>query len=126
MASLRRSSNDALEGPDTRRISAPHEARGGEPATVSDEGAALLRRALDVLEDVSRLLHALSPSEIEAEVTRLFLGRVGDDDAASRWRAYSKRHRVLKDLFATVHSEFAQASRAHFERLERDAGRDGS
>ena len=85
------------------------------PATDSSPATAV-ERALDILEDVFRLLHALSPSEIDAEVTRLFLGRAGDEAVGLRWRAYAKRHRVLVDLFATQHSTFAQAVRAHFER----------
>jgi hypothetical protein len=79
-----------------------------------------------MLEDVLRLLQALSPPEIDAEVTRLFPGGAGDDAASLRWKAYARRHRVLVDLFATQHAPFARAVRAHFERRERHPQGDAS
>jgi hypothetical protein len=116
MASSRRTSNDGSDAPDTERVSTVHKEPAVEQPTAEEEASALVRRSLDILEDVYRLLQALSPSEIEAAVTRVYLGRAGEEGAGLCWHLYAKRHRVLVDLFAQQHSAFARAARAHFQR----------
>ncbi|MGH7295693.1 MAG: hypothetical protein ACRELB_12195, partial [Polyangiaceae bacterium] len=51
------------------------------------DAAAVVRRALDMLDAVKLLLMALSPPEIEAAANRVFLGRVnGQHDVL--WQLY--------------------------------------
>jgi hypothetical protein len=107
--------NEGIDAPDTERVSAVHQARAGGQPSHDQQAAALIRLALDTLDDVRRLLQALAPAEIETAMTRVYLGNAGNESLAFCWQLYATRHRVLADLFASQHSAFAQAARTHLE-----------
>ena len=93
-----------------RELAATEGETGGTP-----DDMALVRRAMEMLDGVTHLLKALSPSEIQSASTRTFLGRL-DDAPAIFWKVYVTRHRVLSDVFANLHSEFVQRARQHLAR----------
>jgi hypothetical protein len=99
--------NEGTDGPDTQRASALRQARDDAQPRSDQEAAALIRVALDTFDDVRRLLQALAPSEIEAAMLRVYLGRAGNEGVALCWQLYASRHRVLAELFASQHSDFA-------------------
>jgi hypothetical protein len=114
--------NDNAHGPVTARASGIHPApvqAQRDSLAPEDEASALLRRSLEVLDEVHQLLRTLSPSEIETSIARMFLRRPGDADwdVGLCWRLYTSRHRLLRmQLFAQKHSEFARAAREHLAR----------
>lgn len=77
----------------------------------------LVRQSITMLEDVGRMLEALSPSEIErasaAHLHFAYFDRLGAEHAA-RWKMYSARYHVFRDLFATQAERFAGLARAYF------------
>jgi len=77
--------------------------------------AAIVRRALEMLDAVKQLLDALSPSEIQATAARVFLGRL-DGRPDVLWNVYGNRHQALVAVFASQHAAFTQVARAFFER----------
>jgi hypothetical protein len=83
----------------------------------SDVPPAALVRAMKLLKDVSELLAALSPDEIEKAAARAHLDRRGNACAAY-WRLFEARHRALVTSFATQRSAVAQLVRDHIEKGE--------
>lgn len=86
-----------------------------EPTLRDDETAIVLRRALQILDAVEQLLSALSPSEIQAAASHVYLGRL-DGQAEVLWTVYGRRHQALREVFASQHSAFARLARAVVER----------
>lgn len=84
----------------------------------SEQGAdGLVKRAMAMLDAVSGLLQALSPTEIESAAhTQL---RAAEGTHVVYWKVFGVRHRVLTDVFATQKATFARLSRAHFEARKR-------
>jgi hypothetical protein len=86
----------------------------GASRPLDDDSTLLVRRALDMLDAVRQLLRALSPSEIQATATRVYLGRL-DGQHEVVWTVYGRRHQVLTDVFTSQHSAFAGLARAFFD-----------
>ena len=51
-----------------------------------------------------------APPEIEVAVTRVYLGRAGDESLPLCWKLYATRHRVLADVFASQREAFVRAA----------------
>jgi hypothetical protein len=60
-----------------------------------------------MLDAVKLLLIALSPSEIEATASHVFLGRL-DGQKEILWQVYARRHETLSGVFAAQRSAFVQ------------------
>ena len=67
-----------------------------------------------MLDAVKQLLEALSPSEIEAATSRVYLGRL-DGQVEVLWSVYGRHHQVLAGVFTSQHSAFADFVRPFFE-----------
>jgi hypothetical protein len=61
--------------------------------------ATIVRHALKLLDDVDRLLEALSPAEIESTVS---------GGAEAHWKLYASRHRVFTLAFERQRALFAE------------------
>jgi hypothetical protein len=80
------------------------------PPDLEDDPKALLKLALEMLDEVPSLLHALSPWETKGALEHPTLRAV--------WSEYQKRHRMLQETFEWQHSAFARRVRAYLQRHE--------
>jgi hypothetical protein len=117
MASSQTTIHDDGDGPVTQRASGTHPAQRAVQRPSDDEAAALIRRSLEMLDDVHQLLRTLSPTETQTAVARMFPGGAGDENVRLCWKLYAYRHRLLRmHVFAQQHSEFVHAAREHLAR----------
>lgn len=80
-----------------------------------DDAAILVRKSLDMLDAVKQLLRSLSPTEIQATASHVYLRRLdGHHDVL--WTVYGRRHQVLVEVFASQHASFGGLARAFLER----------
>jgi hypothetical protein len=77
---------------------------------VEDDPSALLKLALEMLDEVPSILHALSAWEIE--------GALENPTLRAMWSEYRKRHRMLQETFEWQRSDFARRVRAYLQRHE--------
>lgn len=91
----------------------------GRPPT-PDDSAAVIRRALDIVDAVAHLLEAISPEEVEASGDRAQIAHVAG--FAGYWRVYSLRHRVLTDVFQTHRANFTDLARSFLAKRRSTSG----
>jgi hypothetical protein len=79
------------------------------------ESFTLLRGALEILDEVRRMLEALSPAKIELALT-CERPRATGTELARFLIEYERRHRVFALTFRLQHSLFVTLTREYFKR----------
>jgi hypothetical protein len=93
------------------------------PSPVAVDATELLRFALEILDDVARLLIALSPLEIQAVAMRKSPDAAGYQHAL--WKAYETRHRAFREAFERQRSLFATHARSYFACVDEEHSEGG-